>query len=95
MKRQFFCHIVNSIAKYDPWFVQKHNALERLGLFSLQKCRVAICMLVYDLPIDAYNEYFRLSESTAFEFLKRFIITIHACFESTYLRQTSYEDFKH
>ena len=51
-------------------------------------------MLTYGLLADVCNEYYRLDESTASECIKRFVITIRACFESNYLKPT-HDDFKH
>ena len=88
MRRQFFCYIVDSIAKYDdPWFDQKRSALEGLGLSTLHKCIVAIHMLVYGLFTNVCNQYYKLGESTTFECMKKFVVAICACFESTYLKQ--------
>ena len=86
MRKELFVHIMDFIAKFDPWFVQKPDALGRMGLSTLQKCIVAIRMVAYKLPADACDDYCRLGESTASECMKRFVVAIHACFESTYLR---------
>ena len=83
---------MDSVTKYDPWFAQKRVRLKRLELSTMQKCTTAIFILAY---ANAYNEYYKLDESTAFECMKRFIIVNCACFESTYLRQYTCEDFEH
>ena len=35
MRKKLFLYIVDSISFYNPWFVQKKDALERLGLSAL------------------------------------------------------------
>ena len=94
MKRDLFVRIVDAVAKFDPWFVQKCDAVGRLGLSTLQKCIVVICMLAYNLLVDACNDYCRLGESTTIECLKRFVVAIQACFQSTYLKQPTREDIE-
>ena len=51
-------------------------------------------MLAYGLPADACDEYCRLDESTASECMKHFVLAIRGCFESTYLRQPTRQDFE-
>ena len=80
-------HIVNATSAYDLWFLQRIDALERLGLSTLQEFTAAIWMLAYGLLKDACDKYYRMDESTALECLKRFVAAIHRCFESIYLRQ--------
>ena len=77
-----------SAATNDPWFLQRKDALGQLELSTLQKCRVAIRTLAYKFPADACDDYCRLGESTAFEYMKRFVVAVWDCFESTYLRQS-------
>ena len=86
MTRELFNNIVQFVSSYDPWFCQKTDAGERLGLSTLQKCTAALKMLAYGLPADACDEYCRLGESTASKYLKRFVLVIWGCFEATYLR---------
>jgi hypothetical protein len=42
MKRELFLRLVDVVCSFDPWFVQKRDALGRLGLSSLQKCTTAL-----------------------------------------------------
>ena len=80
MRSELFLQIINSVCKFDPWFVQRQDSLYKLGLSSLQKCIVALKMLAYGILVD---EYYRLGEATAFEAMKQFIIAICGCFEGT------------
>ena len=94
MRRELFNNIVESVSSYNPWFCQKIDVAGRLGLSTLQKCTAALKMLTYGLPADACNEYCRFDESTTSECLKRFVLAIWGCFEATYLKQPTREDFE-
>jgi len=94
MKREFFLHIVNLVTQFDPWFVHKIDVLDRLGLSTLQKCTTAIRILAYSMAADACNEYCRLKESTVQEYMKKFVVAIRGCFQSTYLRQSTKNDLE-
>ena len=93
MRRELFNYIVQSVSSYDPWFCQRTDAAGRMGLSTLQKCTAALKMLAYGLPADACDEYYRLGESTTSACLKRFVLAIRGCFEATYLRQPTRQDF--
>jgi hypothetical protein len=71
MRRQLFLRLVDAVCAFDPWFIQRRDALGRLGLSSLQKCTAALQMLAYGVPADACDEYCRLGESTTLEAMKR------------------------
>jgi hypothetical protein len=93
MQRELFLLIVQEVCAYDDWFVQKRDAMGRLGLSSLQKCIFAIRMLAYGTPADVTDEYCRIGESTTIEAMKRFTMAVRVCFESTFLRQPSFADY--
>ena len=86
--------LVDRVSRFDPWFLQASNAIGRLGLSTLQKSTAAIQMLAYGVPADAFDEYVRLGESTLLEAMKRWVAAIHACFEETYLRQSTRVDIE-
>jgi hypothetical protein len=92
MQRSLFLRIMHEVCAYDSYFVQKRNAAGVLGLSSVQKCTAALRLLAYGTSGDAVDEYCRLSESTAMEAMRRFVLAIRACFESRYLRQPTHED---
>ena len=92
MRRDLFVRIMDGVSSYDPWFLQKRDALGRLGVSTLQKCVVAMRMLAYGVAADACDDYCRLGESTVSECMKRFVIAVRGCFEGTYLRQPTRED---
>jgi hypothetical protein len=83
---------MHEVCAYDPYFVQKRNAAGVLGLSTVQKCTAALRLLAYGTSGDAVDEYCRLSESTAMEAMRRFVLAIKACFEARYLRQPTRED---
>ncbi|KAF8400427.1 hypothetical protein HHK36_013725 [Tetracentron sinense] len=70
MQCSFFLHIQHTVEAYDPYFVQKIDAIGMLGLSSLQKITTAMRMLAYGVAADYVNEYVRIGESTAIESLK-------------------------
>ena len=86
MRRDLFVRIMDGVSSYDPWFLQKRDALGRLGVSTLQKCVAAMRMLAYGVAADACDDYCRLGESTVSEYKKNFVIAIRGCFEGTYLR---------
>jgi hypothetical protein len=69
MRRELFMSIVDRVCAFDPWFVQRPDALGRMGLSSLQKCTAAVRMLVYGVAADGTDKYVRLGASTAHEAL--------------------------
>ena len=85
MRCELFLYLVDAICYFDLWFIQKCDALGRLGLSFLQKYTVALYMLAYGVPVDACDEYYWLGESTAMEAMKRWIVAIWGCFEARYL----------
>ena len=80
------------VCAYDSYFVQKCNATGILGLSTVQKCIAALRLLAYGTSRDAVDEYCWLSESTALEAMRRFVLAIKACFEARYLKQSTRED---
>lgn len=94
MRRELVMRIVESITAFDSYFVQKCDALGRLGLSPLQKCTAAIKMLAYGVAADATDEYCWLGKSTAGEAMCRFVNAIHHCFEAEYLRLPTEVDLK-
>jgi hypothetical protein len=82
MRRELFLHLVDAVCSFDPWFIQKRDALDRLGLSSLQKCIVALQILAYGVHADACDEYYRLEESTSLEATKHWVVIIQGCFKA-------------
>ena len=92
MGRPLFLRIVNGVEQYDPYFVQTTDAIENLGLSSLQKVTAAFRILTYGTPADSVDEYVRIGESTAIESLRRFVQAVIAVFGDEYLRPPNNND---
>ena len=92
MNRTLFLRILFMVENYDPYFVQKKNAVGIMGLSSLQKMTAAIRMLAYGVAADAVDDYVRIGESTAIESLKRFVRAVVAIFSNEYLRSPNNDD---
>jgi hypothetical protein len=57
-----------------------------LGFSSLQKCTTALRMLAYGPPGDSHDDYIRMAEFAAMEFMSRFYRAVVSVFGSDYLR---------
>ena len=86
MSRPLFLRIVNEVEQYDPYFIQRTDAIGVLGLSSLQKITAAYIILAYRTPTVSMDEYIRIGESTAIESLRRFVKVVIAMFGDHYLR---------
>jgi hypothetical protein len=42
MSRDIFLHLVDVVCAFDPWFVQRRDALGKLDVSSLKKCTAAL-----------------------------------------------------
>ena len=73
------------------YFVQKPDALGKLGNTSYLKITAALRMLAYDMPADALEENVELSE-IELESIKRFCNAVIAFFRLQYLRSPTAED---
>ena len=76
----------------DPYFVQKPDALGKVGLSALQKATAAIHQLAYSTPADAIDEYVRIGEIMVLKSLKHFCAAVNDVFEDEYLRHPTAED---
>ncbi|CAL5413495.1 unnamed protein product [Camellia sinensis] len=92
MSRCLFLRILSMVEAYDPYFVQKEDAVGILGLSSLQKMTAAMRMLAYGVAADSVDDYVRIGESTAIESLQRFVEAVVANFSDVYLRTPNKDD---
>ena len=92
MNRSLFVRILSNIEVYDPYFVQKNDAVGNIGLSPLQKMTAAIRMLAYGVAADVVDDYVRIGESTAIESLQRFVSAIVAIYSDEYLRSLNSAD---
>ena len=86
MSRPLFLRIVNEVEQYNPYFIQRTDAIGVLSLSSLQKITAAYRILAYRTPTDSVDEYIIIGKSTAIESLRRFVKAIIAMFGDHYLR---------
>ena len=92
MNRSVFLRILSMVEAYDPYFVQKKDALGIFGLSSLQKITAAMRMLAYGIAADSVDDYVRIGESTAIESLKGFVKAVVAVFSDEYLKSPNDHD---
>ncbi|KAF8403823.1 hypothetical protein HHK36_011929 [Tetracentron sinense] len=58
MQDSLFLRIQHVVEAYDPYFIQKIDAIGMLGLSSLQKITTAMRMLAYGVAADYVDEYY-------------------------------------
>uniref|UniRef100_A0A2N9H1F0 DDE Tnp4 domain-containing protein n=1 Tax=Fagus sylvatica TaxID=28930 RepID=A0A2N9H1F0_FAGSY len=92
MSRSLFLRIKSMLEATEPYFVQRRNAAERLGLSAFQKMTVAIRMLAYGTSADLCDEYVNIGETTATKSLKKFIKAVVSNFSKEYLRSPTNND---
>ena len=92
MNRSLFVRILSNMEVYDPYFVQKNDAVGNIGLSPLQKMTAAIRMLAYGVAADVVDDYVRIGESTAIESLQRFVSAIVAIYSDEHLRSPNSAD---
>ena len=73
MSHSLFLRIHSRVEATEPYFVQKRNVANTLGLSSLQKMTATIRMLAYGVLVDFMDEYLRIGESTTIKSLKKFV----------------------
>jgi hypothetical protein len=64
MRRHLFRRIKEAVKNQDNYFKKCDNTGKE-GLSALQKCVAAMRILAYGVPLDAFDEYVRIGESTA------------------------------
>nr|XP_023916280.1 uncharacterized protein LOC112027863 [Quercus suber] len=92
MSRSLFLRIQSAVETYEPYFIQKRDNAQKLGLSSLQKITAALRMLAYGVAADFMDEYVRIGESTAIESMKKFVKAVVDIFSKEYLRSPNNED---
>ncbi|XP_075663459.1 uncharacterized protein LOC142633070 [Castanea sativa] len=92
MSRSLYLHIHSRVEATEPYFVQKRNAANTLGLSSLQKMTAAIRMLAYGVSANFMDECLRIGETTAIKSLKKFVKAVVSIFSEEYLRSPNNND---
>ncbi|XP_076928213.1 uncharacterized protein LOC143592094 [Bidens hawaiensis] len=63
LSRRIFLRIAGDEREYT-YFQQKPNAIEYLGLTTIQKCTLALRILSYGNTTDINDEYLKMAEKT-------------------------------
>lgn len=84
--------IVECVKEYDQYFTLNRDCTGQLGFSGLQKCTVAMKMLIYDTTADDVDEYVRMAESTCNEAMVRFATAMVGVFRKDYLREPNAKD---
>jgi Plant transposon protein len=74
--------------------MRKFDAPRKPGLHPLQRVLAALLKLSYDFASDAVDEYERISESSALEFLAMFCRAVCGMYGVEYGRQPTEEDLR-
>jgi hypothetical protein len=85
MRRHVFLCIVDALGSWSPYFTQRVDCNNRLGLSPLQKCTAAIRMLAYGTVTDMLDEYLKIAKSTALKCLEKLVQGVIDVFGSEYL----------
>jgi hypothetical protein len=94
MRRSLFLTIMERVYACDRYFVQRLDACGLVGLSSRQKITAALRMLALGVCTDVLDEYYRVNETTAMEYMKRFYVAICTEFGEYHLRQPTRIDFE-
>ncbi|KAM0993777.1 hypothetical protein ACFX2G_009493 [Malus domestica] len=85
MQRSLFDKIMSAICNHDPYFVQKEDVFQVLGLLPEEKITAALRMLAYGASTDQVGEIVRMGKTTFLESLIRFFFAIEAFYTNEYL----------
>ena len=83
---------MSTVEVHEPYFIQKRNAVKKLGLSPLQKMTATLRMLAYRVAADFMDEYVRIAETTAITSMKKIVVAVVAIFSEEYLRSPNNED---
>ena len=86
--------ITDDVTNYNKYFVQKRNAVGKLGLHPIQKVASALQMLAYGGAADINDEYIQIQESTTLECLNKFCNAIIQLYGKESLRHPTTDDVK-
>jgi hypothetical protein len=92
MRLPLFRRILSAVEVHEPYFVQRRDNAEILGLSSLQKIIAALRMLAYGITGDLVDEYLKIGETTAIMSLKLFVKSVISIFSDKYLRSPTNHD---
>jgi hypothetical protein len=58
MKWTLFFQILESFCAHHSYFLQKQDALGKISLSLIQKCTIALHILIYGFTLNAIDEYY-------------------------------------
>ena len=91
MRRNLFLRVFQGVLEVDDYLAQKVDALNKVGLSTLQKTVAAVRIIAYGYAVD---EYVRISESSASDCLNHFCKAVIKCFGVKYLRAPTVADLQ-
>ncbi|XP_071740754.1 uncharacterized protein [Rutidosis leptorrhynchoides] len=100
MSRDLFLRIQNDILSYDveplpshfEYFIQKRDALGRLGFITEQKITSVLRQLAYGTVTDMFDEYLQMPEATSILCLNMFCKCVLELYVDEYLRKPTSSD---
>ncbi|XP_038698000.1 uncharacterized protein LOC119995558 [Tripterygium wilfordii] len=95
MRRELFLRIKDDLEATDTYFQRLPDCTGRLGLSSIQKMTAALRILAYGGPMDSFDEYIKIGESTAKVALNKFCENILVLYKDQYLRTPTMNDTMH
>jgi Plant transposon protein len=92
MPRSVYELLREGLLETDRYFIQKRDAVGKIGASTDQKMVCALRQLAYGIPADAVCEYARVSESTASESLHKFCAAVRRRFQAEWLGRPNAEE---
>eukprot|EP00918_Siedleckia_nematoides_P024351 GHVU01052669.1.p1 GENE.GHVU01052669.1~~GHVU01052669.1.p1 ORF type:complete len:450 (-),score=62.87 GHVU01052669.1:1582-2931(-) len=90
--REVFARLLEAVPAHDSYFVQRSDAVGKVGASALLKVTAAMRVLAYGCAADSLDENLELSETTVLESTMRFARAVNACFAEEYLRDPTPAD---
>jgi hypothetical protein len=92
MQRTLFLSIMNTLSETSPYFTERHDATDRIGLTLLQKCTTTLRQLAYGMTADMIDEYMKLEKTSALKCLEYYCADIVDCYGAELLRRSTIVD---
>ena len=92
MPRDLFDDIVSKVTAHDPYFLQRRDAVHRLGFTPLQKCAASLRLLTSGVSPQELDDKYCMATSTGLKTMRAFCEAIDAVFGDQALRSPTKED---
>ncbi|XP_047942805.1 uncharacterized protein LOC125189585 [Salvia hispanica] len=92
MSQPLFTHIATTLADRYDCFNLRSDCTGRIGLSTFQKCTSAIRQLAYAGPVDMFDEYLQMGETTSLEVLRQFCKGMREVFGPEFLRKPTSDE---